>query len=83
MRAIRLVERAARLHEAVRDGVGIDDGCPEAAQDGRGRALAARDAARQTDAFHGAPPLLKNKNQTMDKMIAVSYTHLDVYKRQR
>ena len=59
----------ARLHEAVRDGVGIDDGCPEAAQDGRGRALAARDAARQTDAFHSAPPLLKNKNQTMDKMI--------------
>lgn len=69
VRAIRLVERAARLHELVRDGVSIDDGCPEAAQDGRGRALAARDAARQTDAFHGAPPLLKNKNQTMDKMI--------------
>ena len=61
VRTIRLVERAARLHEPVRDGVGIDDGCPEAAQDGRGRALAARDAARQTDVFHGAPPLLKKQ----------------------
>ena len=61
MRAIRLVERFPRLHKLMRDGIGIDDAGPPAAQDSRGCTLAARNATCQADALHGSIPFSKNQ----------------------
>lgn len=62
MRAVGLIERCLRLHKPMRDGVGINDAGPPAAQDGRGRALATCDAARQANALHGSIPFSKTQS---------------------
>lgn len=72
MRAVGFVERCLRLHKPMRDSVGIDDAGPPAAQDARGRALAARDAARQANALHSSIPFSKINSYFM--MIVPSHS---------